>query len=102
MSLMLSTIYMAKNTGHSVLRLPPYHCELNPIELAWAMVKTYVKQNNNTFNIDDVWVLLNTANVLPVKNTSDVYVIIFFIIFTLPYKQINILIIFTSYHSLSI
>ncbi|XP_060855056.1 uncharacterized protein LOC132932705 [Metopolophium dirhodum] len=52
---------MAKNAGHTVLRLPPYHCELNPIELAWAMVKTYVKHNNTTFNIDDVRVLLNTA-----------------------------------------
>lgn len=52
---------MAKNAGHTVLRLPPYHCELNPIELAWAMVKTYVKQNNNTFKIDDVKNLLYTA-----------------------------------------
>ncbi|CAI6377521.1 unnamed protein product [Macrosiphum euphorbiae] len=50
---------MAKNAGHNVLRLPPYHCELNPIELAWA--KTYVKQNNTTFNLDDVKKLLNTA-----------------------------------------
>lgn len=52
---------MAKDAGHTVLRLPPYHCELNPIELAWAMKKTYVKQNNTTFKIDDVRVLLNTA-----------------------------------------
>lgn len=52
---------IAKNAGHTVLRLPPYHCELNPIELAWVMVKTYVKQNNNTFKIDDVKNLLNTA-----------------------------------------
>ncbi|XP_076664796.1 uncharacterized protein LOC143367060 [Andrena cerasifolii] len=29
----------AKANGKIVLRLPPYHCELNPIELAWAMVK---------------------------------------------------------------
>lgn len=27
-----------------VLRLPPYHCELNPIELAWSVVKNYVKK----------------------------------------------------------
>jgi len=52
---------MAKNAGYTVLRLPPYHCELNPIELAWTMVKTYVKQNNNTFKIDDVKHLMNTA-----------------------------------------
>jgi len=29
--------------------------------LAWAMVKTYVKQKNNTFKIDDVKKLLHTA-----------------------------------------
>jgi hypothetical protein len=28
--------------GHSVLRLPPYHPDLNPIELIWASVKEYV------------------------------------------------------------
>ena len=25
---------MATAVGHEVVRLPPYHCELNPIELA--------------------------------------------------------------------
>jgi len=39
----------------------PCHCEFNPIELAWAMVKGYVKQKNTTFKIDDVRQLLNTA-----------------------------------------
>lgn len=29
--------------GHSVLRLPPYHPDLNPIELIWATVKDYIK-----------------------------------------------------------
>jgi len=52
---------LAKDNGHTVLRLPPYHCEFNPIALAWAMVKGYVKQNNTTFKIDDVHKLLNTA-----------------------------------------
>ncbi|KAL4104685.1 hypothetical protein QTP88_019968 [Uroleucon formosanum] len=52
---------LAKDAGHTVLRLPPYHCELNPIELAWAMVKTHVKQNNTSYKIDDVRVILNSA-----------------------------------------
>ena len=34
---------MAKAAGHEVVRLPPYHCELNPIELAWSQVKQYIK-----------------------------------------------------------
>lgn len=29
---------MAKSRGIIVHRLPPYHCELNPIELIWAQV----------------------------------------------------------------
>ncbi len=27
---------MAKAAGHEVVRLPPYHCTFNPIELVWA------------------------------------------------------------------
>lgn len=52
---------MARAYGHTVLRLPPYHNEFNPIELAWAKVKEYVKQYNTTHKIDDVRTLLNTA-----------------------------------------
>ncbi|XP_046685095.1 uncharacterized protein LOC124370838 [Homalodisca vitripennis] len=32
--------------GHVVLRLPPYHPDLNPIELIWAEVKNYVASRN--------------------------------------------------------
>ncbi|XP_046684624.1 uncharacterized protein LOC124370383 [Homalodisca vitripennis] len=35
-----------KRRGHAVLRLPPYMCELNPIELAWVKIKRVVKGNN--------------------------------------------------------
>ncbi|XP_022180471.1 uncharacterized protein LOC111040765 [Myzus persicae] len=38
--------------------LPPYHCELNPIELAWSVVKHHVKSNNKTFKLPDVKNLL--------------------------------------------
>lgn len=41
-----------------ILRLPPYHCELNPIELAWSVVKKHVRMNNTTFKLDDVHKLL--------------------------------------------
>lgn len=45
---------MAKSMGFTVLRLPPYHCELNPIEMVWAQVKGYVKSRNTTFKVKDV------------------------------------------------
>ncbi|KAF8784323.1 hypothetical protein HNY73_010017 [Argiope bruennichi] len=37
-----------KEQGHDVLRLPPYQCDLNPIELIWADVKRYVRERNAT------------------------------------------------------
>ncbi|KAF2889907.1 hypothetical protein ILUMI_16266 [Ignelater luminosus] len=40
---------MAKSQNKIVLRLPPYHCELNPLELIWADMKNYVAEKNTTF-----------------------------------------------------
>lgn len=40
--------------GHEVLRLPPYHPDLNPIENIWATVKARVGSRNTTFNLLDV------------------------------------------------
>ena len=45
---------MAKASGHEVVRLPPYHCELNPIELAWSQVKRHIKENNRLFTLSAV------------------------------------------------
>ncbi|VEN40539.1 unnamed protein product, partial [Callosobruchus maculatus] len=36
---------MAKEQNKIVLRRPPYHCELNPIELVWAEIKNTVAEN---------------------------------------------------------
>lgn len=52
---------MAKQQNKIVLRLPPYHCELNPIELIWAQVKGDVARNNRTFKLSDVKVLFHNA-----------------------------------------
>ena len=49
------------NNGHFVLRLPPYHCDLNPIELIWADVKSYVSRNNTNFKTTDVKGLIQEA-----------------------------------------
>lgn len=43
-----------KEHGHDVLRLPPYHPELNAIELIWAEVKNWVAAHNVTFKFNDV------------------------------------------------
>ena len=45
---------MAKVAGHEVVRLPPYHCELNPIELALSQVKRFIKENNQLFTLTAV------------------------------------------------
>ena len=45
---------VAEQHGHTVLRLPVAHCELNPIELAWASVKGYVAKQNKDFKLKDV------------------------------------------------
>ncbi|KDR19340.1 hypothetical protein L798_06847 [Zootermopsis nevadensis] len=38
----------------TVLRLPPYYPDLNPIELIWVDVKQWVASKNTTFKIEDV------------------------------------------------
>ena len=45
--------------GHEVVRLPVAHCELNPIEMAWAQVKGYVRDNNHKFTLTEVERLVN-------------------------------------------
>lgn len=52
---------VAKTAGHTVLRLPPYHGEFNPIKLAWAAVKERVKKKNKTFEVEDVRQLITIA-----------------------------------------
>ena len=45
---------LAKKYGHEIVRLPPYHPDLNPIELIWSQIKSYVARNNKDFNITGV------------------------------------------------
>lgn len=40
--------------GFTVLRLLPYHADLNPIELIWGQAKQFVALNNATFKLEDV------------------------------------------------
>jgi transposase len=41
-------IQIAEEKNMMILRLPAYHCELNPIDLLWAFIKNYVAANNTT------------------------------------------------------
>ena len=36
---------LAKKQGHEILRTPPYHPELQPIELCWGVVKNHIARN---------------------------------------------------------
>ncbi|KAL4091106.1 hypothetical protein QTP88_025846 [Uroleucon formosanum] len=49
---------MAKRYDCIILRIPPNHCELNPMELAWSSVKNYVGTNDTTNELADVEQLL--------------------------------------------
>jgi hypothetical protein len=40
--------------GHRVIRLPPYHPDLNPIEKIWCIVKTRLAATNVTLKLRDV------------------------------------------------
>lgn len=45
--------------GHTVLQLPPYHCDLKPIEFAWAYIKNDVALHNVSYKIKEIEQLLN-------------------------------------------
>jgi transposase len=42
---------LAAKYGHTVLRLPPYYCVLNPIEVVWSQLKHKIRKVNNTPNL---------------------------------------------------
>ncbi|CAC5369026.1 unnamed protein product [Mytilus coruscus] len=52
---------LAAEHGHEVLRLPPRHCGLNPIEMVWADLKGYVARRNSTYKKKDIIDLFNEA-----------------------------------------
>ena len=52
---------IAENFTHRVLRLPVAHPELNPIELAWSVVKAYVAKHNKKFTLKEVEKLVPQA-----------------------------------------
>ena len=49
-----ATDAIAEKFTHAVLRLPVAHPELNPIELAWSVIKGYVAKHNKRFTLSEV------------------------------------------------
>lgn len=66
---------LLREHGHSVLRLPPYHPDFNPIENIWAMIKGYVAKKNVSMNMDTIMRLakekVDTISVEVWKNVCD-------------------------------
>lgn len=52
---------LAFEMGHEVIRLPPFHCQYNPMELIWAQIKGEVASKNTTFKMEDVEKLIHEA-----------------------------------------
>ena len=46
--------YLKTEEGIDTVRLPPYHCDFNPIEKCWARRKAYVAKNNTTRKLADL------------------------------------------------
>lgn len=51
---------LLRQQGHEVLRLPPYHCQFNPIEMAWHVTKDYYNkhinlQSSSMKQTEDLW-----------------------------------------------
>lgn len=40
--------------NHNVLRLPPHHLDLNPIQMVWSTIKQYVAGKNGKWNVNPI------------------------------------------------
>ncbi|XP_072394992.1 uncharacterized protein [Diabrotica undecimpunctata] len=58
--------------GHTVLRLPPYHCIFNPLEMIWAGVKKELRKMNQSPQLSDV-VVQNIRTVIEELNKTDIW-----------------------------
>ena len=71
--------------GHTVLRLPPFHPDLNPTKQIWGIVKTRIAAKNVTFKLQGVRQMAeqNFAAVLRppcVTIAVDKYIVLYIII----------------------
>lgn len=59
---------LAEKLGHTVLRTPPYHPELQPIEICWGIVKNQVARNCN-FTMSNLLIQIEAAFSTVTNNT---------------------------------
>ncbi|XP_072392337.1 uncharacterized protein [Diabrotica undecimpunctata] len=45
---------LCKIQGHTILRLPPYYCIFNPIEMIWGILKTRLRKRNESPTLNAV------------------------------------------------
>jgi transposase len=55
---------LAEEMGNKIVRLPPYHCCFNPIELVWATLKRNIRNNNTNskFSVETITLIENEVN----------------------------------------
>lgn len=66
---------LARESGHVVIRLSPYHCKYNAIEMVWAQVKGHAAKHNTVspFTATKMLTLLMDAcDNVTAKNWKDV------------------------------
>lgn len=63
---------LCNNYGHTVLRLPPYYCIFNPIEMVWASIKQKLRKVNQSPTLSAV-VLENIRTVVHNLDNTDIW-----------------------------
>ena len=51
---------LAKENGHTILRLPAYHHHFNPIEMLWSWQKRKVRSDGTKWNTDEMQAFCQT------------------------------------------
>ncbi|KAJ4432283.1 hypothetical protein ANN_20901 [Periplaneta americana] len=62
---------MLSGSGHVVIRLPPYMCDLNAIELAWSKIKRIVRDTNVTGDLSLTKLRETTKNAIQEVTRQD-------------------------------